>query len=91
MILLSLGLWQHFLSLLRRGDLLLGVAQRVAGTRGDSIGHCPARLQPCELRCFFWGCERTQPWHCLKRVVGFQAVRADIDLLPSRRMEPTNG
>lgn len=36
--LLSLGLWQHFLSLLHRGALLLGVAQCVAGTRGDGVG-----------------------------------------------------
>lgn len=59
--LLSLGLWQHFLSLLHRGALLLGVAQHVAGTCGDGIGHCPAWPQLCEPRCFIWGYERAHP------------------------------
>lgn len=80
------------MSPLHRGAFLLGIAQRAAGTRGDSVRQYPAWLQPCELGCFIWGCERTQPWHCLKkRVVSFEAVRADIHLLPSCMMEPMDG
>jgi len=75
---LLLRLWQHFLLLLHGRALLLGATQRVAGTRGDGIRHCPAWPQPCEPGCFIWGYERAQIQYCYKKAVSFEAVRANI-------------